>query len=96
MVVRPEKPRTSFLTAQDLFLTVKTPAVVKVGVAGVARVQLDVRSPVLRARESQDGLTIRVSGYKLGHINPTATAVYGVVVSELINGLKLRDFSVVG
>ena len=49
---------------------------------------------MLRARESQDGLTIRVSGYKLGHINPTA--VYGVVVSELINGLKLRDFSVVG
>ena len=51
---------------------------------------------MLRARESQDGLTTRVSGYKLGHINPTATAVYGVVVSELINGLKLRDFSVVG
>ena len=37
MVVRPEKPGTSFLTAQDLFLTVKTPAFVKVGVAGVAR-----------------------------------------------------------
>ena len=84
MVVRPEKPRTSFLTAQDLFLTVKTPAVVKVGVAGVATV------------DSQDGLTTRVSGYKLGHINPTATAVYGVVGSELINRLKLRDFSVVG
>lgn len=33
MVVRPEKPRTSFLTAQDLFLTVKTPVVVKVGMA---------------------------------------------------------------
>ena len=37
MVVRPEKPGTSFLTAQDLYLTVKTPAFVKVGVAGVAR-----------------------------------------------------------
>ena len=30
MAVRPEKPTTSLLTAQDLFLTVKTPAVVKV------------------------------------------------------------------
>ena len=46
MVVRPEKPRTSFLTAQDLFLTVKTPAIVKMGVAGVARVQLDVRDKI--------------------------------------------------
>ena len=45
-MVRPEKPRTSFLTAQDLFLTVKTSAVVKVGVAGVARVQLDVRDKI--------------------------------------------------
>ena len=36
LLVRPEKPRTSLLTAQDLYLTVKTPAVVKVGVAGVA------------------------------------------------------------
>jgi len=30
-----------------------------------------------------------VSVYRLGHINPTATAVYGVVGSELISGLKL-------
>ena len=46
MAVRPEKPTTSLLTAQDLFLTVKTPAVVKVGVAGVAMVQLDVRDKI--------------------------------------------------
>ena len=46
LLVRPEKPRTSLLTAQDLYLTVNTPAVVKVGVAGVARVQLDVRDKI--------------------------------------------------
>ena len=40
-------------------------------------------------------MTIRVFDYWLGHINPTATAVYGVVGSELISGLKLGDFSVV-
>ena len=45
--------------------------------------------------DSEDSLAIRVSGYRLGHINPTATAVYGVVGSELISGLKLGDFSVV-
>ena len=42
LLVTPKKPRTSLLNAQDLYLTVKTPAVVKVGVAGVARVELDV------------------------------------------------------
>ena len=46
LLVRPEKPRTSLLTAQDLYLTVNTPTVVKVGVAGVARVQLDVRDKI--------------------------------------------------
>ena len=79
MVVRPEKPRTSFLTAQDLFLTVKTPAVVKVGVAGVVTVELEVRDKIELGSEAV--ATVRL--YSNEGLLPESALKYITLVSSI-------------
>ena len=78
-MVRPEQPGTSLLTVQDLCLTVKTPAVVKVGVAGVVRVELEVRDKIELGSEAV--ATVRL--YSNEGLLPESALKYVTLVSSI-------------